>query len=509
MPRQLTRRQFLRSAGGVTFLALSPVGRGLFAATTTAAQPAALPLFTALPYIQPGPEGRLVPDAEIVRLAWQTEPKSADFAVEFGRDTTYGRTAAITRTQRDYSAGQGTNGRFNYVCAFDGLALGTEYRYRVRGNGAVIAEGYFTTRQPRGHRIRFASFGDNAIGSPGECAIAFHAYQAHPDFIMNTGDNVYENGLDDEYRKYFFPIYNADTASLQTGAPLLRSVPFLTVMANHDINGTEPGTGFHCANFDANPDALGYYTNFHLPLNGPAAPASPTYVHGAPARLADFRACAGDRFPRMANYAFDCGDAHFLCLDSNLYLDPTDAALQAWIAADLASTDARWKIVVFHHPAFNVGANHYTHQQMRALVPLLEKHGVDLVLSGHEHTYQRTRPLRFAPRDQAKAAHLHEADRRIPGDFTVDQKFDGITATRADGIIHITTGAGGQKLYDPGFTDAPEKWLHADDDNLAYAVKVVSDRYSLSIIELDAHELTLRQVDDTGAERDQFRMTKT
>jgi hypothetical protein len=233
------------------------------------------------------------------------------------------------RTQRDYSAGQGTNGRFNYVCAFDGLALGTEYHYRVRGNGAVIAEGYFTTRQPRGRRIRFASFGDNAYGSPSEHAIAFHAYQAHPDFIMNTGDNVYENGLDDEYRRYFFPVYNADTASLTTGAPLLRSVPFLTVMANHDINGTEPATGFHCANFDASPDALAYYTNFHLPLNGPAAPASPTYVHGAPARLADFKACAGDRFPRMANYAFDCGDAHFLCLDSNLYLDPTNAALQA------------------------------------------------------------------------------------------------------------------------------------------------------------------------------------
>jgi hypothetical protein len=145
---------------------------------------------------------------------------------------------------------------------------------------------------------------------------------------------------------------------------------------------------------------------------------------------------------------------------------------------------------------------------MRALAPLLEKSGVDLVLSGHEHTYQRTRPLRFAPRDLARAAHLHEADRRIPGDFTVDQQFDGVASTRADGIIHITTGAGGHTLYDPGYTDAPEKWLHADDNNVAYAVKVVTDLHSFSLIELDANELTLRQVDETGVERDRFRMTK-
>ena len=58
--------------------------------------------------------------------------------------------------------------------------------------------------------------------------------------------------------------------------------------------------------------------------------------------------------------------------------------------------------MVYHHPAFNAGAEHYEEQQMRALSPLLEKHGVDFVLSGHEHNYQRTMPLRFAPGDFKK-----------------------------------------------------------------------------------------------------------
>ena len=89
-------------------------------------------------------------------------------------------------------------------------------------------EGYFTTRKPRGTPIRFVAFGDNSYGDPGQRAIAWHAHQARPDFVMNTGDNVYEHGLDSEYIRYFFPIYNADVGSPQTGAPLLRSVPFYT-----------------------------------------------------------------------------------------------------------------------------------------------------------------------------------------------------------------------------------------------------------------------------------------
>ena len=64
----LSRREFLRSAGGVTFLALVPVGRGLFAAPGTA-----LPVFTALPYVQPGASSRLIDGQEAVVLAWQTE----------------------------------------------------------------------------------------------------------------------------------------------------------------------------------------------------------------------------------------------------------------------------------------------------------------------------------------------------------------------------------------------------------------------------------------------------
>ena len=507
MDASLTRRQFLRSAGGITFLALAPTGRGLFAAAEKL-RPLSIPVFTALPYVQPGPHAKLMPAAEVARLAWQTERTEAKFEVHFGRDNTYGQTGAIERSSRDY-AGRGDKvSRFNYVTTFTGLELGTEYRYRVRCNAATIAEGYFTTRQPRGRKIRFAAFGDNAFGDPGERAIAYQAYRVNPDFIQNTGDNVYEAGLDSEYSRYFFPVYNADVASPNVGAPLLRSIPFYTVLANHDVEGKHPEkNNIPCANFEVSADALAYYTNFHFPLNGVPVPTFPTVMHGPEKRLADFKACAGARFPAMANYSYDVGDAHFLCLDSNTYTDPTDPALQAWITADLKGTDARWKFVSFHHPSFNVGHHHRYEQQMRVLAPIFQENGVNFVLSGHEHNYQRTVPLRFTPKDLTKAHAIHTKDRIVTGDFQLDREFDGEKRTKARGVIYLTTGAGGKYLYDPEYNNAPEKWVIPEDGNLAFVSRMISDRHSLTVFDVERDEVLLRQIDEQGNEIDRIRVT--
>ena len=241
-----------------------------------------------------------------------------------------------------------------------------------------------------------------------------------------------------------------------------------------------------------------------------ARPApSPTPVLGDAALIADFEACAGPRFPLMANYSFDYGDAHFLCLDSNDYIDPTLPALRAFIEADLTSTNALWKFVVYHHPAFNVGAEHYKEQQMRALSPLLEAHGVDFCLHGHEHVYQRTLPLRFAPSDLSKAAPgSHASDRRIPGTFTLDTAFDGKTHTKPNGIIYVTTGAGGKELYDPEFDDNPALWLHPDDNNVAYNSRFISRQHSLTVFDIHGPSLTMTQIGEDGKELDKITVTK-
>jgi predicted phosphodiesterase len=506
MSKAISRRRFLRSAGGVTFLALVPVGRGVFAAPA-AESGAQLPLFTVLPYIQPGPNSLLEDGQESVVVAWQTFAEIAAFSVEFGPSTHYGSVAVVTHVAR--AAGPGSEGeqRLNWTARISGLSLGRQYYYCVRGNGQTLAQGYFTTRQPRGRAIRFVAFGDNSYGDLSDRAIAYHTYRQNPDFVMNCGDNVYESGTDEEYRRYFFPVYNADIAGPREGAPLLRSVPFYTVIGNHDVQARDRN-GHEIADFKRNPDALAFYTAMHLPLNGPAPP-QPTPTTGPRAAIDGFRACAGARFPGMSNYSFDYGDAHFLCLDSNCYIDPNAEALQGWIAADLSATTAIWIFVVFHHPPFNVGNEHFAAQHMRVLSPLFEKLGVDIVLSGHEHNYQRPRPLKFAPAGPGRSADIGATDRRVPGTFTIDRSFDGVNNTRQDGILYIVTGAGGKHLYDAGFTDNPARWTHVDDNHADYVVRMVTDRHSLSVFDIDGTRLTMAQIDEGGQEFDRITMTKS
>jgi tartrate-resistant acid phosphatase type 5 len=83
------------------------------------------------------------------------------------------------------------------------------------------------------------------------------------------------------------------------------------------------------------------------------------------------------------------GQVELFLLDSN----NVDSAQTAWLRRVLARSKARWRIAVFHHPAFTCG-NYTSHPDVVARwVPLFERHRVRLVLSGHDHNYQR-----FAPR---------------------------------------------------------------------------------------------------------------
>jgi 3',5'-cyclic AMP phosphodiesterase CpdA len=198
----------------------------------------------------------------------------------------------------------------------------------------------------------------------------------------------------------------------------------------------------------------------------------------------------------MASFSFDYGRVHWTVLDSNVYTDWTSPALKAWLEADLrAAQGADWRIVALHHPLFQSSRSHFDDQWMRPISPILEQYGVDLVLAGHVHNYQRTAPLRFAP------TRVGRRGRPVEGTFTVDEAFDGKTVTHAKGIIHIVTGAGGAERYDPWQTDARASWQ-------PWTRAFISDQHSFTVLDVNGKTLKLRQLDAGGRELDAITMTK-
>jgi 3',5'-cyclic AMP phosphodiesterase CpdA len=84
------------------------------------------------------------------------------------------------------------------------------------------------------------------------------------------------------------------------------------------------------------------------------------------------------------------GNVLFIGLDSN---EPDNPDQLAWLEATLAASTETWKIVAVHHPPYSAGYQGSSMAVREAFVPLFERYGVQLVLSGHEHDYERSIPI--------------------------------------------------------------------------------------------------------------------
>jgi hypothetical protein len=167
------------------------------------------------------------------------------------------------------------------------------------------------------------------------------------------GDNAYNSGTDTEYQAAVFDMYPA----------FLRKMPLWSCLGNHDANNgnTNPATKFP------------YFDMFTFPTNGE---------------------CGGVLSGTEHYFSFDYGNIHFINLDSQT-TNRTGGTMVAWLQADLASTTRTWIIAFFHHPPYSKGSHNSDTEsqliQMREIFgPILEAGGVDLVLTGHSHSYERS-----------------------------------------------------------------------------------------------------------------------
>ncbi len=450
------------------------------------------------PYLQPGNSPTLAKEQKVV--VWQTDSVPGTFKVEFVQGATLDGAekiglAKVTFVQLNLLG----NTSHLYRAALTGLNLDAEYTYRVSLGDKAISTATFSTRTKK-PVTRFAVFGDCGTASPQQAAIAYQVYQQKPQFVLLTGDQVYNNGLEREYRARFFPAYTAPEASPEKGAPLMQTIPFYLMVGNHDVYGSD---------LQKFPDGLAffYYTDF--PMNAPVTPLT-VEVTGPPERVKAFKKATDGRFPRLANYSFDVGNVHITCLDANSYVNPVDFSLIEWLKKDISSSKAEWKIVSWHHPGFSSSKAHYDYQQMRLLSPILEELGVDMVLNGHVHNYQRSLPLKFVPKmNETRDRYVITPEGRVDGKFTLDDQFDGVTNTMPKGIIYIVTGAGGAGLYDPIQSGKPDLWKHDPQENwVPFTAKMVSDIHSFTMIETNGKVLTLKQLNVKGEVFDEIKVTK-
>jgi 3',5'-cyclic AMP phosphodiesterase CpdA len=184
--------------------------------------------------------------------------------------------------------------------------------------------------------LRFAVIGDAGTGGRNQYEVGEQLSNFRSKFpfafVLLTGDNLYGDEKPNDFIRKFEKPYMSLLSS---------GVKFYASLGNHDEPGIQTA-----------------YTPFNM---------------------------GGKRY-----YTFKPKDGiRFFALDSN-YMDKKQLD---WLETELRQSGSDWKICFFHHPLYSSGGRHGSNAELRSLLePLFLKYGVDVVFTGHDHFYERTKP---------------------------------------------------------------------------------------------------------------------
>jgi acid phosphatase type 7 len=229
-----------------------------------------------------------------------------------------------------------------HVFALTGLPAGGVVSYRVSAGATRSPRTSFRTQPAPGAVVRIGVYGDVRGGHATHARIVGHMLGEGLDLIAVTGDMVLR-GTDEADWQRFFAVTRE----------LLAQVPYYPAVGNHDL-------GWDGAHPDRRDGEV-----FALP---PGPPDRPAGAHW---------------------YSRDVADVHLVFLDSNAYDRPEQ---EVWLEADLAAARARRVRAIFaltHDGPFARGTHGGNALARARYVPILARHRVDLLFSGHDHIYQR------------------------------------------------------------------------------------------------------------------------
>jgi hypothetical protein len=477
-----------------------------------------------LPFLQLGPE----PSPRSLSLVWLARgDRNQDWAVDvLGSDGRWDRQFVITHHTLNLPSRVRALEPVHriYTTPLRLPAAGAAFCYRVRLDGQVVFQSRGMALKAPGQKQVVAIAG-NLAGSGPATALDRQILAQHPDLLLVPGNLVTLGGHAEHYRHSLFARFNGDP-SAQAG-PLLRQIPLVGCLGSQDTDRVLEPAGVPLAPNPASPqvNGLAYYYYFNQPLNGPmlalnlgpgghVAAAQTPYLND-PIGFWPMLDASRERYRRMGNFSFTSGDVHWLVLDSNYYMDWSRPELQQWLEADLRAATSTWKIAVFNYPVYTHSTLHpdYREQEgsrMRQLWPIFRRNGVDLTLSAHLPSYQRSRPLDCTgPATRTAATAVPPGYRTLDDAGLVeDASFTGAEPTAAQpqpplpqGIISIISGAGAGATLQPGQVQRPAG-SHPE------PLRFEPGRHSFSLLETEGGRLTFRQLDEHGAELDRFTVIK-
>lgn len=293
---------------------------------------------------------------------------------------------------------RGTHAR-THELVLDGLDADTSYRYEVHAGPATLARGTFATApQSENAPIRFLLYGDTRTNPAAHASIVRAMTREAADFVLHTGDFIADGRRANDWLTYF-----------DVAAPLIASTPLVPTVGNHDMMAGE-GLG-------------NYRARMRTPSGGS---------------------------PNETYYMFQYGSVRILSIDTDESLR-LGSPQRRWLEGALEEAQASTKhiFMLMHHGPYSSGA-HGSNLAISEteVIRLFRRHHVELVMSGHDHMYER-------------------------GD--------------ADGLKYIVSGGGGAPLY---FTNtALSSQLAFAPEHHYVRVEVAQDDVRITTLGRDGHTL--------------------
>ena len=359
-------------------------------------------------------------------------------------------------------------GTFQYEASIDGLEPDAVGYYAIFDGDRRLtpesADHRFRTQPKPGtvRPYRFWVLGDSGTGREAQRAVHqgmldWVRQDGRPlDFWIHVGDMAYGTGRDVEFQSRFFESY----------AQTLRHLVCWPAMGNHEGHTSKGSTGIGP-----------YYDAYLVPTRGESG---------------------GLASGTEAYYSFDHGNIHFICLDSHdLDRKPT-GAMAKWLKADLEKTRSEWLIAFWHHPPYTKGSHDSDKEAdlievRHHLLPILESGGVDLVLTGHSHIYERSMLM-----DGAYSTNATVAEKFILDDGDGDPAGDGPYHKRPglrphEGTVQVVAGHSGAGLGRVGTSPVMRRTLV---------------EHGSLVVDVDGDTLVGRMINRDGSEKDRFSLVK-